>query len=184
MTKKKKATIFSLSVIGGVLLTAAVLAFIIRVGFWFMFPTTPRVRQLIYDTYSNDDGYVTISGTGTLTVCGSEGDLYVKITPYEEFLQAHPNYTPGYALTYEIDSVNSEYLKTTNFHEILTDYETNEYGSKIYKLPGTVTLTVNNSIWWDGDYHNLISIEVDGTTYLDYETGKANILYYVQNVMY
>lgn len=183
MTKKKKATIISLSVIGGVLLTAGVLAFIIFVGFWFLWPTTPRVRQLIYNEYADDSKYITITGTATVSVWGDDGYAYINITPDEEFLQSHTNYTPG-VLPYEIDSVNGEYLRTTNFHEILTDFETEKYGYKIYTLPDTVTLTVNNSIWWDGDKPNLISIEVDGTTYLDYETGKANLLYYVQNVMY
>ena len=183
MTKKEKVKI-ALYVIGGVLLLCGILAFIIRVGFWFMFPTTPSVRRKIYNEYLDDSKYETISGTATISVWGDDGYVFINITPDEEFLQARPDYTPGYVLPYEIDSVNGEYLKTTNFNEVLTDFETNEYGYKIYTLPGTVTIVVNNSIWWDGDKPNLISIEIDGTTYLDYETGKANLLDYVQNVMY
>lgn len=182
MTKKKKLTLITLSVIGGIVLLGGTLVFIIFVGFWFLFPTSPRVRQMIYDEYSDDTKYVTIYGTAKLYVLDNNDYVFVDIYPDDEFLQTHTQYKAGYAHSYEIDSVNNDYLKNNGFYESLTEFEIGDSGE--YALNGTVTLVVNESIWWDGDEPNLISIDINGTTYLDYETGKANLLYYVQNVMY
>lgn len=184
MTKKKKITIIALSVIGGIVLLGGTVAFIIFTGFWFLFPTSPKVRQIIYDEYSDDAKYVTISGTAKLHVLENSDYVFVELYPDDEFFQTHTNYRADYVPSYEVDSVNNEYLMNNGFYESLTEFELGNRGEKIYSLNGTVMLVVNESIWWDGDKPNLISIDINGTTYLDYETGKANLLYYVQNVMY
>ena len=184
MTKKKKITIITISVIGGILLFGGIFAFIVFTGLGFLLPTAPKVRQLIYDEYADNTKYVTIYGTAKLCVSEEYSYSYVSIYLDEECLKTHTQYRADYAYKYEIDSVNNDYLKSTDFYKSLTECEIGDRGEKIYLLNNRVTLIVNESIWWDGDEPNLISIDINGTTYLDYETGKANLLHYVQNVMY
>jgi len=185
MSKKKKIAIITVSVVAGVVLIVGIILFIIFTGFWFLLPTSPEVRQLIYDEYADDTKYVTIYGTAELHVSEQHNYAYFKINLDSECLQTHTQYQRAdNTYLYDIDSVNNDYLKTTDFYESLTEFEIDDSGEKIYQLNGTVTLIVNESIWWDGDKPNLVSFDVNGITYLDYETGKSNLLYYVKNVMY
>ena len=44
-----------------------------------------------------------------------------------------------------------------------------------------ITFTINNFIGWDGWGYPVFGVEIDGKTYLDFETGYDNVLNYVKD---
>lgn len=186
MTKKKK-TIIAVSVIGGVLLTAAVLAFIIRVGFWFLFPTTQGVRNRMSRYYEQCE-YVTLSGKletyyefdyGLRFTITLDDECILSVVKEQNLSSFYGNGLKLPTVTYDFPTNSKKVLQENGFYDLLT---TDEDGH--CNLNETVTIIVNNSIWWDGGIPFAVGLSVGDTVYLDFETGKELLIDYIQHDMY
>ena len=182
MTKKIKI-IISISVV-----ITFVIIFVFFFGmFWMMCHTSKSARKLMYNHYSDDANYVTIYGDAFFKTDYGDG-MTVTITLSEECVQAlNQNqdkrvYTTEKSYSYVIYEINHKALKENGFYGAL-DEVIRDNNTTYYRADKPITLTIDESIWWDGGTPVAVSVTVGDTCYLDFDTGKANLLYYVQNIM-
>ncbi|MDE6598093.1 MAG: hypothetical protein K2K60_05600 [Clostridia bacterium] len=158
-------------IVGGYILSG--IAALIICAYSFFGPTPKKRRQELYDYYSNDSVYET--RTGEIEIwCRNNSSTYSI-----SFLSTE-TYNPSYNL---LES-NSKILKDSGFIELCEIKEQDDYQT-IYSYSNPVTVMVCSS----GGKHTVynptaVGLSVDDTVYLDFETGKANLLNYIQYEMY
>ena len=180
MTKKKKVKI-ALSVIGGTVLFGGLVAFIIFTGFWFLLPTTQGVRNRMSQYYEQCE-YVTLYGKlenyGSRFTITLDDECILSVVKEKDLSSFYGNGLVLPTLNYEFAPKCEEVLRENGFNDLLS---TDENGNNC--LNETVTIIVNNSIWWDGGVQFAVGLSVVDTVYLDFETGKELLLDQIQNYM-
>ncbi len=164
MTKSQKTTIIVVSVVAALLI--ALIAVII---YYYAFATSPVVRKKMIVYYENDDSYT---------------EVYAKIVD-------PPQASDGKGVFIGVEfvgDVDSEFTANgaEGFSMPQTDYNSLiENGVDFDNTETVYKFIASPRIWWNGGQPFAVAMySEDGqTVYLDYDTGKADLLYYIENVM-
>ncbi|MDE7453063.1 MAG: hypothetical protein K2N22_01490 [Clostridia bacterium] len=181
MTKKDKITVI-VSVISGFFITLACF-----IGGILIASYTPKsVRQKIYNYYADDKNYLTLYGDVFFCVQDYNALLRVTVNLSEECVQTlnregKKKYEANKNYSYYFNAANRDVLTENGFNEVLNEV-INDYSVKYYRVDKPVTLIVSEGFRIKTD-PTVVSVTAGDTCYLDFETGKANLLYYVQHVM-
>ncbi len=180
MSKKAKI-IISVSVI-----SAHVFLFIFIFSmFWMMCHTSKSVRKDMYNHYSDDATYLTVYGDAYFSTGYGDG-MSVTITLTEECVQTlnqkqdKITFETDKAYRYSIYEANRKALEDNGFYGVLNEV-IKDNNTTYYRVDKPVTLIINDRR--DARTPVAVSVTVGDTCYLDFKTGKANLLYYVQHIM-
>lgn len=135
---------------------------------YFTFHTAPSVRKKMVNYYSNDNSYVEVHARITETPKKGSNYVYIKV----EFVgQIDKGFISNRARGFDMPVSDYDIMVSNGF-----DFEDREAVYKVLASP---------AIWWDGGQPFAVAVfSEDGqTVYLDYETGKKNLLYYIKNDM-
>lgn len=150
-----------------------------------LLPTSSRQRAKMCSYYSNDDNYVEVSGT--MRSCHLNQGNHIKLTILfdEESVSQNKDFYKQFislSMTTGVIVGYSEIVLIDNgFYALFVnpDYET-----EAKPMPEEqVTIITCLKMWGDGWDPVIVSVKVGDTVYLDFETGKANLLDWVQNDM-
>ncbi|MDE7084960.1 MAG: hypothetical protein K2O81_06920, partial [Clostridia bacterium] len=114
----------------------------------------------------------------------NENEFFITVTLNEVTTDNYGNYKIGNEYEYGFTSSQRKIIADNGFKEILSDPLTNNYGWTCYDLTQPVTLTVNESIWWDGMRAFAVGFSVGDKEFLSFETGKAKLLHYIEHEMH
>lgn len=166
MTPKQKKIIIAV-----VVLLVVFLVVLYGHVIYFTFHTAPSVRKKMINHYSNDKNYVEVQARITETPKPYyKGNKWVFISV--EFIgEVDKHFKNNSARGFEMPLSDYDIMVSNG-----VDFEDREAVYKFLASP---------MIWWDGGQPFAIAVfSADGkTTYLDYETGKKNLLYYIKNDM-
>lgn len=159
----------------GVLVGSLILSGIVSIAicaYYFFRPTPQKERQNLYNFYSDDSVYETRTGE-------IEIESYINYSTYRISFQ--PSET--YGNSYKMLESNSKILKESGFIELCKIKEQTE-NKTVYTFSSPVTVTVCSS----GGKHTVynpaaVGLRVGDTIYLDFETGKSNLLNFIQYEM-
>ena len=180
MSKKVKIAI----IISAVFVFAFTFAVIFG-GLWMTCHTPKSVRKDMYNYYSDDATYLTIYGDAYFKIDYTD-DMTVTITLTEDCVQALNQtqnkiiFATDKSYTYAIYETNRKALEDNGFYGVLNEV-IKDGSTTYYRVDEPVTLIINDRR--DDRAAVAVSVIVGETCYLDFDTGKANLLYYVQNIM-
>ncbi|MDE7107392.1 MAG: hypothetical protein K2O39_03630 [Clostridiales bacterium] len=163
MTPKQKK-IVSAVVVLFVVFIIAFFGFII----YITFNTSPTVRKKMINHYSNYNSYV---------------EVYVRIpeTPKKgsELVHIGVEFIGENADRFTKNGFGGFCMPASNYDVMVSNGFNFEDTETVYKF------LASPAIWWDGGQPFAVAVfsEDDSTVYLDYETGKKNLLYYIKNDM-
>ncbi|MDE5593500.1 MAG: hypothetical protein K2I75_06170 [Clostridiales bacterium] len=148
----------------------AIVGMIVGFGFiiYYNFHTSPSVRKKMVNHYSDDNSYVVV---------------YAKIA------STPPKPNVGDQFWFEVEfigEIDESFIKNSarGFYMPAADYDIMVSNGLDFKNRETVyKFLASPWIWWDGGQPFAVAVfSEDGqTVYLDYETGKNNLLYYIKN---
>ena len=115
--------------------------------------TAKRLRKSMTEYYSNNENYSQLEGK--IISVGAEKLLIDVISSNGEF-----SFREG---------INSDYFMLTNID------------SFDLKCGEVITFTSAPKQFYDGHHFPIVAIEKDGVVLLDFETGKANLLNWIEN---
>ncbi|MDE6001204.1 MAG: hypothetical protein K2G96_02645, partial [Clostridia bacterium] len=171
--RKSDKVIYSIIgvIVGGIILSGIVA--IIICAYSFFGPTPKKRRQELYNYYNDDSVYQ--MRTGEIEVWS-----YNNSSTYSVSFLSSETYNPSYRLLYS----NSKILKDSGFLELCEIKEQDNYKT-IHSYSGPVTVIVCSSGGEHTGYNpTAVGLSVGDTVYLDFETGKANLLHYIQYEMH
>lgn len=170
-------------------LMATVLVSLFCLSGCFMLPTMPWQREEMYSYYSDDSNYIEVYGTITANFFDYDGTGWVLLFD-DEFVSANQELCKNFSSNnphgagFQITNKTYEILFENGFYDLVLDEseidESVEYPAIIEE---TVYIVTSIRTWW-GMGCPVIQVRVGDTVYLDYETGKANFLSWIQNEMY
>ena len=174
---KKKYIVF---ITIGAILAPALSAGFIFMCFWCTCHTLPSTRKEIYNYYSNAEF---VNAYGTIEELNGN---YISVELDREWVntlsesekRAYGIYNDNLNLTYIFPPKSVAILQNNGLWAILSLDENGNISDKT-----TFTFIIDNSIWWDGGRPFAVGLATDDTVYLDFDTGKSNLLDYVQNEM-
>lgn len=147
-----------------------------------------RERAKIYSYYSNDNNYVEVYGKLTTYELGRDDRIRWCIIFDDDFVSQHEDICKRFAshnpygTAAKIDKASQEILNINRFYDLLIDYDNeNTYYKDAPLIEGRVTVVTCSKIWWDGWDPPIVAVKVEDKVYLDFETGKANYLNWIQN---
>lgn len=131
-----------------------------------------RYPARVRDQLEDPGHYRTCTGTLTAIEAGDVVTLRISFEDTETvraFLGSEPNAAAmPYIFGFEVVSGNHQLLTDSGFYESI--------------LPGdTVTIQASDLIYMDGNYFFLAALSCDGTEYLRFGDGLANISEYLNN---
>lgn len=156
----------------------------------FLLRISKKQRARIYAYYSNDDNYVEVYGKLVYNTEGLDGNSAWHIMFDEEFISENQElYNRWFAgknpqgVGCEIIDKNHTVLLENGFYDLLLDEseidKTAEYPALIEEKIYIVTSYSAYTGPWT--CRPAVEVRVGDTVYLDYETGKANVLEWIQN---
>ena len=134
-------------------------------------------------TYSDDKTYSTIVGQAQIWYY-DEKAIYITLTLNEVLVDNYNHYKIGNDYHYCFISTQCETINANDFKELMSEPITDKYGTTYYEVTQPVTMVVSEDIWWDGMSPFAVGLSVGDKEYLPYETGKANLLHYIEYEMH
>lgn len=149
-----------------------------------LFSVKPWEREKMYNYYTQDSNYFPV--WGGLEVCSDDYDdgrerwvinFNESCIAYLEDEGLIKRFIQETSADFLVVNKNQKILEEAGFYENLekAGIGQNEQGSPIIKI------MQSPKIWFDGWGPVLVSVEMEDVVYLDYETGKANFLDWIQN---
>ena len=166
----------------------AMLASLYSMSGCFLLPISDKERAEIYTYYSNDDNYFKLTGFLVDNYLDRIGNAGWFIMFDEDFIAENPelcekfsNYNPLGAPG-KIVNKSQNILIENGFYDLLIDTEhENIYPQTEPLIEERITIITNQKMWWEGWDAVIVAVSVGDTVYLDFETGKANLLDWIQN---
>ena len=156
----------------------------------FLLPTGKMERARMCSYYGNDDNYVEARGILTFIELDRGDNISLIINFDEEFISQNEDILYKFkkdppCTTGKIIGDSKQILIDNGFYDLLIDpgYEVTWQNTEPL-IDGLITIRIALKIWGDGWDPIIVSVKVGDTVYLDFETGKANLLDWVQNEMY
>ena len=139
-------------------------------AYFLLGPIKPWERKKLYNYYSEDANYVVIKGKITESEI-VKGEIFLSIEmDVEAYGEIYENWM--------IDSYfNSPYFRIDEQSEIVA--EGNGFLGVIEENK-VFEFTTSFRMWWNGWRFPIVGISSEETVYLDYDTGKANFLEWIQ----
>lgn len=181
-SNKKLLAFIIILIIAAYLFTFGFIAIFICMGLG-IFPTPKSVRRMMKQTYSDDNTYSTIVGQAQIRYY-NEKEMYITLTLDEVLVDNYDHYIIGNDYYYYYLPTQCETINANGFKELLSEPITDKYGATYYEVTRQVTMIVSEDIWWDGMSPFAVGLSVDDNEYLPYETGKANLLHYIEYEMH
>lgn len=138
-------------------------------AYFILGPIKPWERKKLYNYYSVDSNYVTVKGKIVKDKWADETFFSVQID-VEAYRDKYDEWRMGNYVDrpyFEIRGWSIEVLEENGFFDVMEEKEF-EVITSFY-------------IWWDGWNFPIVGIRSEETIYLDYETGKENLLNWIQN---
>ncbi len=133
--------------------------------------------QQVYDSYTNDkykDKFVYQSFNVTIEnfdqFINYKDRVFSALISEEDYLALYGQEAPAEVYRrdeYYFVAESIAILNETGFYDDINENT-------------IITFTVNDYIGWDGWRYPVFAVAIDGKTYLDFDTGKENVLNYVQ----
>lgn len=170
---KLKKWQFVLIISAGSLLIAVFFAFIIVVGFWFLFPTPKWERQRMAEYYRSGIGCSVIEAYITENdLTYEDGILYISFNEAKILTVGHDVYWETYNGAGRVYEAGVAKLQENGFFDAV-------------KVGAIITVNIEFKIWWDGwGYCPIMEIQIGNKIYLDNETGVEEFVYWILNEMY
>lgn len=167
LTHQQKVVIIVLSITIPVIIIG-----MFGIFFYFTLNTSPTARRKMLLFYSDDSSYTEVSVTLTnndrlqTPPQNKQGQFYIGV----EFNNPDDK---------NIFDIGSGFAFPATVYDVLIA------NGMDFSDGVKCKITASPRIWWDGGTPFAVAIKsADGrTTYLDYETGKASLLYYIENDM-
>ena len=158
-------------VIFGALAGVTVLGVIIYLFVSFFGPIPEKKRREMLDYYNDDSTYEVDCGTIEII---SRNDMHVKhLTIFDSGKSSLP---------YWVLESSYKILEDSGFISLCNIKEQTE-DQTIYEFTETVTMITNHRDYIHGYYRRVIvGLSVGDTIYLDFESGKANMIEYVKSI--
>ena len=151
---------------------AAIIVAAVIVGFgfifyYYLFGTAPNVRKSMLNYCENDDNYF---------------EVYAKITSPDAYKYNDPCVSISVEFVGGEDEIFTEKKITglgmplSNYNAMIASGLDTEDGETVYRF------VLSAGSWYGQIYSYVVAVysEDGDTVYLDYETGKANLLYYIK----
>ena len=154
----------------------------------FLLSISDKERAEIFSYYSNDDNYLEVTGILINNYLGRDGNTGWFIMFDEEFVSQNEKICKRFPINNpcgaggKIVSNSQNILIDNGFYDLLIDPDySNIYPETKPLIEEQITIITCPKIWWDGWDPPIVAVKVGDTVYLDFETGKANFLDWIQN---
>ena len=151
-----------------------------------LFAVKPWERKKLYKYYSNDENYIAIQGNIRSCKYYEDGRVSFTIEFNQECLENLGEEVKRFMFlndepvaAFKTAAKNQQILLENNFYELFEELNPTQGG--VFILNYTVELITSPKIWWDGWSPVFVGVKVGEQIYLDYETGKTNLLDWIQN---
>ena len=145
-------------------------------------------RAKIYSYYGNDENYVEVYGKLVANELWRDNRILWCIIFDEDFVSQNEDVCKRFAshnpygTSAKIDKASQEILINNRFYDLLINYDNgNVYYENAPLIEEQVTVITCPKVWWDGWDPPIVAVRVEDKVYLDFETGKANYLNWIQN---
>lgn len=172
--------------IAGIFVT--LLASIFCLSGCFLLPISDKKRAEIYAYFNDDSNYMLICGTLIRYYSSSDGGNACWVLKLDdEFIAENQELCNKYFPRYftggmQLTDKTNEVLRENGFYDLLLDESEID---KSVEYPALIKETIFVVISCDTPEYwiacPVVEVRVGDTVYLDYETGKANFLDYIQN---
>lgn len=135
------------------------------------FAIKPWERKKLYEYYSDNANYIRVKGKITYNNAAYEKRYLSIEIDEEQYRKEYGEFLPDnywHNNSFEIERENENILLKNGFYDHLNADTEAEFITSFY-------------IWWDGWDFPIVGVKIGETTYLDYETGKTNLLYCIKN---
>lgn len=179
------------------LVSLIVLLVSVPLVFYFLLfpPISKKERAEIYSYFSDDDNYVEICGKLIEIYSQSDGSGWWSIRFDEEFISENQElfnkenqelfnnlYFNTKGIACGITKKTYAILLENGFYDLLLDEsEIDETAEEPFLIEENICIitTYDSAVYWLE--RPVVEVRVGDTVYLDYETGKANFLDWIQN---
>lgn len=144
---------------------------------------TPRQRIKLYKYYSDDSVYITVSGTITKCNFHNDGSAGWTVRFDEACIEAlgeegiarfgGRNSSGAVVSGGKLVGKSQAVLVEKDFYNLFSVLDD---GTVEDEFQHTVEIITVPKTWWDGWSNPIVQVKVDGEIYLDFATGKANLL--------